>query len=134
MAAREKVVPELGFMGWITDPLKKLDILFAHAVLTDYSQSTVFRNKVTSIPYIIAQYHNMPLELQGELQIKLQAYFSRYFDTVSVQCKSQPADQDNRYTVSLSIAVQDKGNFYELVNVLVLENGKVASVLKEVNK
>lgn len=134
MATRAKVVPELGFMGWISDPLKKVDMLFSHVLESDFSQSTIYQGKVTSLPYIIARHQHDPLELQGEIQIQLSAYFGRYFEIASVLCKSGELNENNQYPVSLSISVQENGKLYELVNTLFLENGKVVKVLNEVNK
>lgn len=133
MAVRAKVVPSLGFMGWISDPVKKLDMLFSYILESDNSQSTVFYGRVVSLQFIFAKYQNYPTELANELQIKLQELFGRYFEIASVQCKVGATDENNRTEIDLSISVQENGNTYEMVNTLALENGKAKKVVKEVN-
>ena len=129
------VLPALNADGWITDPLKQLDLLFAHALETDFSQSNTFHGRVTSIPFIIAIHQANPDNLVRELKQSLTVYFSRYFDSVTVNSSVGPdIEGTNQYPLFIEATVSKNGSLYNLSNIVTVENGKIANVLREVNK
>ncbi len=128
------VVPELGSGSWVKDPLKQLELLFAHALTSNYSQSTIYPNKVTSIPYIIAKYQQYPESLISEMNKALTAYLLRYFSNVNVQCGLGDETEDNRYDLNISATVTRDGVTHGLSQIITLKDGKIVNVIRATNR
>jgi hypothetical protein len=126
-------LPELGSGGWVTEPMKQLDLLLAHAMESDYSQSTIYFGNITSIPYLFQKFQHDPGRLCSELENMLSAYLSRYFDTVSVRCTTEDKE-DNKYDLYISGTVKRKGLSYELAKVVDLENNRMRYVAEVNNR
>lgn len=130
---KQIVLPVLGGEGWVTDTASKISILMAQALVADYSQTTIYADTVTSIPYIVAQYQTDPLNMAIKLQDALTVYYNRYFTqvTVTVTYDDTPGIT---YPLYISIVIVDQGNSYSLANVASIDKGMLTTVLREVNK
>lgn len=129
------VLPALNGDGWISDPLKQLDLLFAHALESDFSQSNIFHGKVTSIPFIVAIHQANTENMAREMQDALKLYFGRYFDSVNVTASiGDDIEGTNKYPLFIEATITKDGSLYSLSNILNVENGKITDVLREVNK
>lgn len=127
-------VPELGSGGWVTDPLKALDLIFAHALESDFSQSNVFHGRVTSIPFIIALHQTRPDNLSQELETALRNLFGRFFDSTNISVRYAEPDAYGKYVLTVGVSVTKNGIDYSLSTVISIKDGKVVEVLKELNK
>lgn len=127
------VVPELGAMGWVADPLKKLEKVFMHTLATDASQSNEYISSIVSIPFIIANYQHIPNRLAEELTAAYKEVLGRYFTTVNPKIKYNDIKDTNKYDLYISIDVQLDGKTYSLTRVFDLENGKLVRLLSEIN-
>lgn len=130
MSGSNVVVPSLS--EWITDPKKKLNTQFAYALTADYSQSTNFNGKVTSIPWLIATYQNNQAELANEMEVALRAMYYDMFDSVTVNI-SYDTPVNATYNLYISIEVMQAGNSYDLAIVGQVDNGVLKSVLNQIN-
>jgi hypothetical protein len=126
-------VPELGPGGWVTDPIRTLDLIFSHCLESDYSQSTVFYKMVTSIAYIIAFYQNNPAQLASELESRLELYFKRYFNTAQVQVTTGTV-VEGRYNIDVIASVTRDGKTYQLGKIVEIEGGKIKKVIAQANR
>lgn len=130
---KQIVLPVLGGEGWVTDTANQISILMAQALVADYSQTTIYADSVTSIPYIVAQYQTDPLNMAIKLEDALMTYYKRYFTqvTVTVTYDDTPGIT---YPLYISIIVVDNGTSYSLANVASIDKGILTAVLREVNK
>lgn len=130
---KQIVLPVLGGEGWVTDTTNKISILMAQALVADYSQTTIYADTITSIPYIVAQYQTDPLNMAIKLEDTLTTYYKRYFTqvTVTVTYDDTPGIT---YPLYISIIVVNDGISYSLANVASIDKGILTTVLREVNK
>lgn len=128
------VVPELGAGGWVTDPLKTLDLVIAHAFETDYSQSTIYVDQVVSVAYILQQYQHNPTTLMEQIQTALQRLLNRYFDASTVTTSYVDSTTENRYSLHLNVMVKRDGLSYSLTHLYNIVNGRFIRVLEEINR
>ena len=127
------VLPVLGGSSWVTDPALLLSTLFAHCLVADYSQSTIYNGTITSIPYFIATYQNDPLTMTVKLEEALTLYYSRYFNNVTITVTYNDT-QEITYPLNISILAIVNGVSYSLANVASIKNGVLLDVLQEINK
>lgn len=126
-------VPMLGGEGWVKDPARQLVILYAHALVADGIQSTLFNGNVTSLPYITALYQNNPVELTNEIENSLTAYFDRFFVTTNVNV-SYTQTNVNKYDLYISVEVTDvDGNVLSLADAAQIDNGILLSTIAKLN-
>ena len=130
----QPTVPELGAGGWVTDPLKTLDLVISHAFETDYSQSSIYPGNVTSIAYILSQYQNSPSRMVEEIQKALIRLLNRYFEAVDVLGSYTEYMDDNRYELKLDVTAKRNGRSYNLTQVYNISNGRFNRVLEEINR
>ena len=127
------VIPSLSPMGWISDPKTALNIMFAQCLVSDYSQSTVYAGKITSIAWIVATYQNNKIEMMSVMENALQIYLGRFFDAVSVVVVDDGIDKP-RYAINLDIVAQKEGVSYYLTQNLNIDSGKLNIVLSHLNR
>lgn len=132
--ANVPAVPELGSMGWVTDPLKTIELIFMHSLVADRSQSNVYDGVVVSVPWIIARYQQTPLRLTEELTSAYKAIFGRYFSSVNPKVKYKDIENVNKYELFVSVDVVREGKTYSLARIFDLENGKLMRLLSEINE
>lgn len=128
-----KLVPHLGGEGWVADPARQLNLLFAHALVADGNQSTIYKDTITSIPFIVAQYQDSPQNMATNLQEALTTYFSRFFATVDVEVNVNNV-LNHQYTLYLSVIVTaTDGNTYSLAFESLVDQGSLKAVLTALN-
>lgn len=129
-----KAVPQLGGIGWITETKEKMKILFAHALVTDKSQSNLYEGTITSIPYFIAKFQKDPQLMATELEIALVTYYQRYFDSVEIIVEAINLTEDVNYSLSISIKVTEEGEAFNLSFLADIDDGSLTNVIQEINK
>ena len=122
----KKILPILGPEGWVTDPSQALDKLYKHAFVTDFSQSTIFHGKVTSIQHVIARNPNNIDKITRDLSETLRTYIGRYFPDLDVTVKDstiEDTDGNNpqKRTINIDIIVRHEGKVYSLGSSLTQE-------------
>lgn len=128
------VVPQLGASGWVTSPMKTLDLLISHALESDKSQSTIFNDEVFSIPWYIATYQDNESLLIQNIDNGLSKYLSRYFDSVNVDTTTTAPDSQGRYELNLAASVKRDGVTYDIAKLALIRDGKILRVVAENNK
>ena len=124
------VVPSL--TDWITDPQRQLNTMFANALLSDYSQSDIYLGNVTSLPYLVAQHQHNPTTMANVMEDALHAYYIRVFPIVSVSVTFSDS-VDNKYQLFISITITVGSANYSLATSALIENGKLVTLVKELN-
>lgn len=130
-------LPTLGPDGWVPPSQKMLDGLVAHIYCSDFSQSTLFYNAVTSVAKIIKTNQSKIEEAARDFEQSLVRYLSAYFK--DVQLSVRPIDTNDSIlngelaivgevtdndgvTYTLKAALTSKGSIGKVV-MDYLENG-----------
>jgi hypothetical protein len=126
------VIPILGSEGWVTDPQHKLTCMLAHALVSDYSQTTIYAGKVTSLAYIIATHQTDQTEMADVMESTLREYYSRVFLVSDISVMYSDVI-DQKYKLYISVSVIANGETYSLSVACDVDNGTLSHVLKIVN-
>lgn len=105
MAEIERPVPTLSSKGYIRTTQEKIDHLLAYALLSNASQSTMFRGEITSLQELIQRTQGDRVGLQAQCDTLFNGYFSRYFDDVATDIQVQDDPKDGRKLI-LRIYIQ----------------------------
>ncbi len=133
--AKPTYFPSLSESSWITSSIQKADYLFSHFFESNYSQTEIYKDNVSSFAYLVAIYSEDPDRLVSEVQKTLQNYFGRYFNTVVCEV-TWFANKLNTSIIELTIYltfIDDEGKEYNLSRVLSTTGGKIVSVLNSNN-
>lgn len=128
-------LPTLSSRAWSIDPLEKMDSLFAHFMASDHSQTYLYGDTVSSLPYLVQQYGNKPTEFIDNLKTTLSTYYGLYFDAVDVTAYIENKDSyESTYTVVVDLEALHGEKTYKLGRVLELQKGVLNKVIKENNQ
>ena len=75
------VIPTLSSEGWNTSPLAQMSKLWEYYQSSDYSQSNVFKDKITSLKYTLQQ-DIEPTVLKTNVEKDIINLYSAYFEEV----------------------------------------------------
>lgn len=128
-----KPVITLSSSGWARTPQTKADFLLAHFFMAEYSQTHLYRNNVSSLPYLLTKYAGDVHAFASNCRITLDAYLRRYFDsavsTVDIDPDSLKAG-NGRVDIRIGAIVTQDGvsaSFGYLVHTL---NGAAKKIIK----
>ena len=107
-------VPTLSVHGIVRSPVMSMSVLLSDALTTYESQSWLFKDNLTSIPYLVNQYSTKPDTLVQLLQSKLQTYFERYYAEVVANVTHNSTPSNARYTITVSIHAIINGVSYSV--------------------
>ncbi len=125
-------VPTLSTSGWVADLAPKIDTLLAHFISTDYEQSNVYRDSITSLQYIVEQYSGDPLGTGEAIAQAAQRYLGRYYENVVCDARWTLEDEKESQTtvkITLSLNFTEDGKSYTANRLLTYFNGKFKSIV-----
>ena len=128
----KKVIPSLSPMGWIEAPETALNVMFAHILASDFSQSTIYAGKVVSLAQIVAENQENKINMLQAIETVLQDYFNRFFDTAMVVAIDDGSISPV-YTIQIMVTITKSGVTYTLRENINVDNGKLSQVLKQLN-
>lgn len=104
-------LPLLSSKAYPKTPSETLDMLLAHALASDYSQSEYFHGKVTSIAYIVATKGRRPVALFQSMRQALELYLEKFYVALEVSVKEMAIPglnpDGNRYGLEIAITALD---------------------------
>lgn len=124
-------VPSLGTEGWITDAAGKLDTLLAHFFLSDYNQSNLYKQTISSLPRIIQQAGNSMEIVISSIKTELEQYLVQYYDQVNLDVigtNTTPGDLNTRLEIKINITIVDSGKVSDFSRLLRTNNSKMESI------
>ncbi len=123
-----QVLPTLDSGGWITGLSQKADRLLSYWIVSQYSQSVLFRGQIRPLPWLLQHYGTRDrIGLQDGIQAALTDLFSAYFDQVTPNVSVNPyASDDSMLDIQIDITVYDNGLAYS-VGTLLSTTGTVLS-------
>ncbi len=122
------VLPTLSTSGWVTAVSEKADRLLAYFFEADGLQSSLYKERVYSLPFIISQYDGDPHAITREVQTKLSSYLLQYFDGVEVQAEHE-VDESSRINIKIYAKLSEKGKDYSLGKLVVLADNNISKVI-----
>jgi hypothetical protein len=125
------MVPSLSEDGWVNTPSLMGDYLISHFFVSDYSQTQLYLNQVSSFPYLIQKYQNDLPGLLTAIQTTLNTYLGRYFSNVVVEASQYP-NPTNSGSIGINLFVGFTGSdgvSYNLSKIIQIVNSKIESII-----
>jgi len=135
MAISRKLLPTLSSDNWVDDSEKKADYLLAHFFESDYSQTSLYLGKISSLSWVIQEGNNDMPKTLSLLRTTINDYLSRYFNSVETEVSINNDNQPSSYVyLNLYIGFTDsEGREYTLSRLLETMDGKLNRVIKNNN-
>lgn len=126
-------VPTLSASGWVGDVVSMATSLLDYFFSSDYSQSHLYLDRISSFPHLIKVNGHRPDELKSEVKSTLTPYLSRYFDDVVITASTNPISKEDssRYNLTLDINVTLNGREVSLGRVVELGDGKIVKITRK---
>ena len=132
----KKKVPTLSAAGFVSEIAGKLDNLMVYFFTSEYSQTNIYAEQITSLQYIVQQHGNDPLQLRMLIKSSLDKYLGRHFDTVSVDAYTNVGEGNAdtaRFTLTIDVDVAENGNTYSLGKEISVINSKISNLVDKLN-
>lgn len=130
--AREKVIPTMSVVGYVTNPMNRLDYLLAYWLTTHFHQSYTARTTLHSFQYLIQQYDGEPDRLAAAVSRDLTEYLTPHFDSAECTALAKyPKGRANTkfYHLSIGLTVTQDGIGYDIVSkFLEVNDGKFREI------
>lgn len=97
----------LGKEGVISDIDIKIDYLMCCFFFAKHSQTTLYRNNLTSLAKIIQLYGDDDLTIPGEIQSELQKFLARFFSNATVNVSIEDDGDDPGINLKVEATVTD---------------------------
>ena len=126
-----KLFPHLGPHGWTDSVTVTADLLLAQFMVAEYSQTYVYRGKVSSWPYIQQLHNGESIAYAQAMQEQLVLYFSRYFNNVSAEVTAETnVNTPSIDAISIYLEFTDEsGTVYQIARLANLVDGKFAKLI-----
>lgn len=124
-------VVTLSSKGILTQPNDKADELFGCFMLSNASQSNIYKGNVLSFPAIIQNNANNPSGLVSDTKQALTTLYSGHYDAVLVDVNIADVNDntDNRYAVTINVAYNQEGQSYSLGKLATITTSKTFKIL-----
>lgn len=127
---RIKKSPSLSTMGWISTVEEDINKAFDWFVASEYSQTTLFKGKVLSLPYIISQYSTKPNQLTKAIAEALEdLYQRRGYGCVATSDYRTSDNIASGFDVILNVVITYNGIEYPLGRTLKVLDNNVIRIL-----
>lgn len=111
--------PSLSNHSWTESPVVTADMLMTDFIAAEYSQTYIYKDAVSSLPYIIQMCNGDPEKTASEIQKVLESYFSRYFTGVIVETNvMENTANDGKDSVSIFLQFTDANGVVQNLNKL----------------
>src|SRR5574343_1210399 len=125
------LLPTVSESGWVRDPVSIFDRLLSYMIVSDYSQTNLYRGNITSIPKILQQHQGNITDMTIALGDNIGRYLGRYYKTASAEALDITEDiNDSKVTLSLYVKVTDYYNqSHVLSRMIEKQNGIVKKII-----
>lgn len=123
--------PAMSEDGWVTDPIRMGDYLLSDFFLSENSQTSIYKNNVSSLPFLIQSCQGNTTKLVDNTIAMLQSYFTRYFNSVVCQAEVVVDPKVSTY-YALNIYLtylDDQNNRYSIGKIVEIADSKVQKVI-----
>ena len=117
--ANNIVYPSLSEDSWVSNSERIADYLFATFFASDFSQSYIYHQKVSSFAYILHKNQGDIMGVLSSVRQTLSDYFSRYFNNVVVETQEiENTTEPSKGQISIYVAFTDAdGKVYNLQRI-----------------
>lgn len=127
-----KKIPTLSSQGWISTTEDIINKLFDWFIASEYSQTTLFKGNVISLPYLIQDYGTQPDRLCEAVSSALEELYSRTFDRCvsTVEYRNNTGEgESSTFDLNCSISIINNGIEYNVGHTLQIMDNHVINVL-----
>ncbi len=111
--------PSLSSHSWTESPIITADMLLSDFIAAEYSQSYIYKDSISSLPYIIQECNGDPEKTANEIQLVLESYFNRYFTGVIVETSVMDnTNNDGKDSISIYLQFTDANGVVQNLNKL----------------
>ena len=123
-----KPVPTLSPDGWVRATAQKCDYIASYFLLSQYSQSYLYKGQINSFVWILAEYKDNLKMIEAETKKALERMFSSYFSRCSVEVTSK-VTEDQKASLYIYVEVTDADNkTFKLGKVATIMNSKLEKI------
>lgn len=124
-------LPSLSEDGWVMTDQRQAEYIFSHFFLSDYSQTYIYRDKITSFAWILAEGNGDMTKIGVMTQSRLSTYFSRYFHNVEVETEMLPdPNNPSEYSIKIYLSFDGKdGKNYNLGRIAFVQDSLIKRVV-----
>lgn len=124
------VVPTLTMKGWVSTAEEMIDFSFADFLASEYSQSTICRGTIASLPYLIQQYRGNLEDLCLNVRETLQKHLENVFETVYLEVGHRTLEEDaTKISLVIRLSVVLNGQAFNLKRVVENINSKTLRLI-----
>jgi len=123
----ETTIPTLSRVGFNNSPSAILSKQFEYFLISEYSQSNLYRGKIASLKWILAN-NDKPVDVKTNLSKYITTMYENYFDNVNVIIDLTDSDTSTLYNINVVVTIDDKE--YSLLTELNI-SGNTINNLKE---
>ncbi len=123
--------PSLSSHSWTESPVITADMLMSDFIAAEYSQTYIYKDVISSLPYIMQETNGEPEKTASMIQKTLETYFNRYFTGVIVETNvMENTANDGKDSVSIYLQFTDANGVAQNLNKLMTySNMKFVSMI-----
>lgn len=128
--------PSLTTAGVVSTPYQKAVLILGDYLATNYSQSTIFHGSLKSLAYTIKSAAGDMRAVETGITSDLNHLFLSYFDSVTVQVRTKPMEDDygrasgSLYEVEIFVEFVQNQVTYTLARALTVEGYLIKSIVE----
>lgn len=130
-------VPTLSSKGLVTQPYTKADHLFSYFLVSQASQTNMFKGHVSSLTYLVQYHAGDENGLKEAVRQSLFTLFNDFFETVAIDVEiKEPvsaAEKDKRFDLRMVVTFNQEGKPYNMARLAFIENSRVINIVNENN-
>lgn len=122
-------LPTLSTAGWVDDVVTMGAKLVDYFLVSEHSQSQLYRGDITSMTYLVQQYGSEPDALADHTRSQLYNYLNRYFDEVQINTDADNLDSaTGRYNLRIDAMLTKDGKQHSLGRLLEIGESRILAV------
>jgi len=127
----KNLFPSLSEDGWVNDSIKTADYLLSHFFISEDSQSYIYNDNISSLPWIILDCQGDINKLLNKTKIVLSDYFGKYFNNVEVEVlEIIDKEKTSKGQISIYVKFTDEQNIeYSLGKILEITNLTISKII-----
>ena len=125
-----RTIPVLGPDHWVTTPQQVFDQAMSDFFVSERSQDTLFRDSVTSLPWIMQSTMGDTTACCVLIQQQLQTYLMSYFNNVVVEAAEVVNEDSLKADIRIFVnCTASDGTDLNLGKLIRSEGGKITSII-----
>ena len=131
---KQAVMPTLSEDSWVTDSDSVASYLFSHFLLSNYSQSYIYKERVASLAWVLHETQGKIGDTIELLRSTLVSYFSAYFTGVECEVSDVTPNRGSKVELSIYLAyIGSDGKKTQLSKAFEIQDGKLLKLLNYSN-